>query len=306
MKTLLGQSERALVFAALAAEGSFTRAAAKLGCSKAHVSTQLSALEADFGVQLIHRTTRRISLTEAGQLYLEFAKQVQEALAEGERAVSATRSEVTGRLHITVPPSLGEIVLPELLLAFRERYPNVNPIIDMSLVRRDLTADRFDVAFRSTHSLDNHLVARPIGVVRETAVAAPSLLQAYAPIAEPEDLTHVPCLINSHFADGPHWLFLREGGSASVTVSGPLIVNSYQAIRRFALLGLGAARLPRYMVDEDLIRGRLQVICDEWKIPAVPLYVVYPGQRHLPLRTRIFVDFAVRWFEEPGRRKLFG
>lgn len=305
MKTMLGRTDRALVLVAVAAESSFTRAAEKLGCSKAHVSKQLAELEADLGVQLIHRSTRRVSLTDAGRVYSEYARQVQETLAEAERAVSATRSEVSGPLRITVPTSLGEALMPELILAFRGVHPHVEPVIDMSTAHRDLAVDRFDVAFRSTRSLESYLVGRPIGVVREAVVAAPSLLKAHAPIATPADLSRVPCLVNSHFGDDPHWLFLRNGESLSVTVGGPVVANTYQAIQRFALLGAGAARLPRYMIEADLAAGNLEMVCEAWEIPPMPLYIVYPGQHHLPLRTRAFVDFAVRWFQAPARRSLF-
>jgi DNA-binding transcriptional LysR family regulator len=305
MKTMLGRADQALIFAAVALENSFTRAAARLGCSKAHVSAQLTELEADLGVQLVYRTTRRITLTAAGTLYLEYASQLQALLIEAERAVSATRAEVSGRLTVTVPTSLGEVVTSELFLEFCSRHPNVELAIDMSPVHRDLTAERFDVAFRATHSLDDSLVARPIGVVRETIVASPSLLSAHEPVTVPTDLARLPCLVNSHFGDKPHWLFLRKGEGVSVTVGGPMIVNTYQGIHRLALLGVGAARLPYYMVASDLSDGRLEVVCSDWDIPALPLYVVYPGQRHLPLRTRAFIDFAVQWFQEPVRRKLF-
>jgi DNA-binding transcriptional LysR family regulator len=305
MKTMLGHSDRALIFAAVASENSITRAATRLGCSKAHVSAQLTELEADLGIQLIHRTTRRITLTEAGTLYLEYASQLQALLVEAERAVSATRAEVSGRLHVTVPTSLGETVTAELFLAFCQRYPNIELAIDMSPAHRDLTAERFDVAFRATQSLDNSLVARPIGVVREMIVASPSLLSAHESVTSPADLEHLPCLVNSHFGDKNHWLFSRKGEGVSVTVGGPVTVNTYQGIHRFALLGAGAARLPYYMVAQDLSDGRLKVVCQNWEIPALPLYVVYPGQRHLPLRTRAFIDFAVQWFQEPVRRQLF-
>jgi len=305
MKTMLGRSDQVLIFAAVALEKSITLAAARLGCSKAHVSAQLTELEAALGIQLIHRTTRRIILTEAGTLYLEYASQLHALLIEAERAVSATRAEVSGRLRVTVPTSLGEAVTSELFLAFCRRYPDVEVAIDMSSSRRDLTAERFDVAFRATQSLDESLIARPIGVVRETVVASPALLQEHDSVTKPLDLAALPCLVNSHFGDNPHWLFTSNGESVSVTVDGPMTVNTYQGIRQFALLGVGVARLPYYMVASDISDGRLSVVCPDWEIPALPLYLVFPAQRHLPLRTRAFIDFSVQWFQEPVRRLLF-
>ncbi len=305
MRTLLGRSDQALVFAAVAEEGSFTRAAARLGCSKAHISTQLSALETALGVQLLHRTTRRLSLTDAGRLYLDYAQQLRGTLDDAERAVSATRSEVTGRLRITGPTSLGEMVLPELVLAFRRAWPAVEVDLDLSVQRRDLAAEGFDVAFRSARALEDHLVARPLGVLRELALASPDLLRGRSPVESPGDLAKLPCIVNSHFGDDQHWLFVRDTEAVSVTVDAALRVNAYPAIRRFALLGAGAVRLPRYLVEEDLAAGRLQQLCPSWQLPAVPLYALYPGHRHVPLRTRVFIDFVAAWFDDPRRKALF-
>ena len=167
MRTILGQADRVLIFDAVAEEGSFTRAAARLGCSKAHVSTQVGLLESYLGVQLVHRTTRQITLTEAGQAYRGYAKQVHETLLAGENVVSATRSEVAGRIQITVPTSLGETALPEMIFAFRQEYPNVEPMIDMSSTHRDLIGDGFDVAIRLTSSLENNFVARLASCARQ-------------------------------------------------------------------------------------------------------------------------------------------
>lgn len=305
MKTILGIADSALIFVSVATEGSFTRAAAHLGCSKAHVSSQLAALELDLGIQLVHRTTRRLILTDAGRLYLEYAKQLQETLVEAERAVSSTRSEVSGQLRISAPTSFSELVLPELLMGFCETYPNIKPVVDVTPVHHDLRDQKFDVAFRATHRLDDYLVARPIGVVQERVVATPGLIEAAGTVDDPADLVHLPCLVNSHFGDSPHWLFAREGERKSVTVSGPFVANTYQAIHRFALMGAGVAKLPLFMVAQDIAQGRLQLLCSDWAAPTLPLYVVYAGQRHLPLRIRAFVDFVVQWFGDDSRRCLF-
>ena len=305
MRTMLGQADRVLIFDAVAEEGSFTRAAARLGCSKAHVSTQLGLLESYLGVQLVHRTTRQITLTEAGHVYRGYAKQVHETLLAAANVVSASRSEVAGRIQITVPTSLGETALPEMILAFRQQHPNVEPVVDMSSVHRDLISDGFDVAIRLTNSLESNFVARSLGVVREAVVATPSLIEAHPPVIAPPDLAQLPCLVNYHFRDEPRWMFSRKGEHIKVMVSGPVKANTQQGIHRFALLGAGVGRLPRYMVEADIVAGRLAVLCEDWETVALPLYIVYPGQRHLPMRTRVFVDFAIRWFAEPSRRAMF-
>ncbi len=303
---MFGQADRGLVFDAFAEEASFTKAAERLGCSKANVSTQLGLLESHLGVLLVHRTTRHISLTEAGLLYRSYARQMRETLGEAESAISATRSEVSGPLKITIPTTLGESVFPQLVLEFCRAYPNVEPIIDMSSLHRNLLHDGYDLAFRLTTTLEDSFVARQIGSAREAIVAAPAFLAQHVPVKEPADLARLPCLVNHHFASARSWTFKRGDDNVTVQIDGPVMVNTFQGVHRFAVLEAGVARLPRYMVEADLAAGRLQTLLDEWHTEPLPLYLLYQAQRHLPLRTRKFIDFAAQWFAQPERRAAFG
>ncbi|WNG52130.1 LysR family transcriptional regulator [Archangium minus] len=304
MKTMFGRFDQSLAFVTVAERGSFTRAAEKLGCSKAHVSEQVAELEKALGVQLLHRTTRRLALTEAGRLYLEYCRQLREMLLEAERAVSATTTEVEGRLRVTAPTTLGETFLPELVLEFQALYPHVEVELDLSVVRRDLVGEGYDVALRTTRALEEHLVARPLGVVREVVVASPSFVAAHGPLDTPAALERVPCIHNPHFRDDALWLFEREGRTETATVGGRLRISLYSAIRRVALAGAGVVRLPLFLVREDLESGALVRLCPGYELVAMPLYLLYPARRHQPLRTRVFIDFLLRWFEVPERRAL--
>ncbi|GAP66748.1 LysR family transcriptional regulator [Mizugakiibacter sediminis] len=305
MKTILGRFDQALAFATVAELGSFTRAAERLGLSKAHVSEQVSALEAALGVQLLHRTTRRLALTETGRIYLDYCRQLRDTLQDAERAVSAASSEVGGRVRMTAPTSFGDIFLPDMIIAFRRVYPAVEVDLDLSIVKHDLVAEGYDLALRNTRVPEEHLVARPLGVIREVAVASPAFLAAHGPLDTPERIAAVPCVINSNFRDDQRWPFVRGGRTRAVRVDGPLRVNFYSAIRRAALVGAGVARLPLYMVRDDLAAGALLRVCAGWELEALPLYLLQPQRRHQPLRTRVFRDFLLRWFEAPERRELF-
>lgn len=304
MKTMLGRSDRTLVFVAVATEGNITKAAEHLGCSKAHVSTLLTELEADLGVQLVHRTTRSVGLTDAGVIYLRHAGKLEESLVEAEQAVSAARDDVAGDLQVTAPTSLGESVVPRLLIDFCAAYPLVKPALDLSGTLRDLTRDRFDVAFRATSARQNSVIARPLGMARKSVVASPAFLKGKS-IVSPQDLSTAGCVMNGHFADEPTWLFLRGRERVSVEVSGAMRANTYEAVRQFALLGAGAARLPCFMVADDVAAGRLEVVCGDWQMPAHPLFVAYPDEKHVPRRTRAFVEFAADWFQAPARKVMF-
>lgn len=304
METIKGRLEQALIFVEVAEAGGFTKAASKLGRSKAHVSKQVAELERALGVALLHRTTRRLSLTETGRLYLEYCRQLKETLLDAERAVSAVRTEVAGRLRLTGPTSLGEVFLTDLVLEFQRRNPAVAIELDLSVARRDLAAEGYDAAIRASRAVEGDLVARPLGVMREVAVASPALLSRLGPLDEPADLGRAPCAINSQFSDDRHWVFERGGASRAVSVAGPLTANYYPVFRRVALSGAAVARLPLCLVRDELSDGRLVRVCAAYELLSLPLYLLYPARRNPPRRVRAFIDFALEWFAQPERRAL--
>jgi DNA-binding transcriptional LysR family regulator len=285
--------------------GSFTRAAERLGCSKAHASATVAALEAALGVQLLHRTTRRLDLTQAGRAYLDYCRQLRELLQEAEQSVSAVNTEVSGRLRLTMPSSFGEVFLAEIAQEFQRSYPQVQIEADLSVVRRDLAGEGFDCAIRSVRVVDPHLVARPLGVMREVAVAAPGLLAQAPPVRAPLDLLALPGLVNSSFSDDAHWVFSRGADTEGVTVGTRLAVNAFSAVKRAVLAQMGAARLPLYLVHEEIARGELVRLLPDWELAHTPLWLVYPQQRQRPLRAKVFIEFLLRWAEAAPRRAFF-
>lgn len=304
METINQRLQRSLCFAEVARSGSFTTAARALGCSKAHVSRQVQLLEKELGAQLLLRSTRRLELTPLGRTYAEYAQRMRDALDEADQAVSATRSEVAGRLFLTAATSFGEAFLVELVEAFRQRHPGTEVELDLSIQRRDLLADRVDFAFRSTRTVDEHLVAHALGVVRDLPVASPALLQRYPAINAPADLAALPCIHNSHFRDEHEWVFLRGAESATVRVRSMISINHFGAIQRAAELGAGVARLPSYLIEDAIAAGRLRRLLPDWDIHPTPIYLVHPLRRHSSLLQRVFREFVVEWFrrEEVGGR----
>ena len=308
METVAGRFDQALAFLAVVEAGGFTAAAARLGMSKAFVSKQVGALEGALGVRLLHRTTRRVALTDAGRLYLDYARQARELLGDGERAVSAVRTEVDGLLRITGPTSFGDGILVDLLAEFRALHPRVRFDVDLSIGQRDLIGEGYDFALRMTRTLDPSLVARNLGAMRERIVASPEFLARHAPdgVTEPMQLSQLETLRNNHFRDEGLWLLQRGGEQRQVPLQGTLAINSYIGMRRAALLGQGVTRLPYYLVAEELHAGRLMEVLPDWRLPATPVSLVYPSREHLPNRARVFRDFVVAWFESPERARLLG
>ncbi len=299
METIEPRLTQSLTFVAVADAGSFTRAAERLGCSKAHASKQVATLEKALGVQLLLRTTRRLALTEAGRLYLEHCRPVRDQLLDAERAVSATRQEVAGRLRITAPISFGDAFLGDILVAFQTRHPEVIIALDLSIQRRDLIAEGYDFAFRTARALEDHLVAKALGVVRDIPVASPVLLSLYPPVHGVTDLAALPCITNTHFNDDAEWVLLRDGQAETVRVAGRLSVNHFGLIRQAVLQGAGMARLPCYLVRPHLDAGTLVRLVPGHAFAPTPVYLVQPQRRHWPAAHRAFRDFVLAWFADP-------
>jgi len=303
---MTGRFDQALAFATVAELGSFTRAAERLGVSKAHLSKQVSDLEVVLGVRLMQRTTRRLNLTDAGRLYLGYATRMRDLLLDGERAVSAARSEVDGLIRLSAPTSFGDSFLVDLLDDFRQRHPRIVFDVDLSIMRRDLIGDGYDFAFRATRTLDPSLIARSLGVMREIVVGSPALLARHGleHVETPAQLSQLEALRNGHFRDEGEWLLQRGDESVAVPIRGTLAINHFIAMRRAALKGIGIARLPRYLLIDDLHAGRLLHLLPDWQVPPTPVSLVYPSREHLPARSRAFRDFVVAWFEQPERADL--
>jgi DNA-binding transcriptional LysR family regulator len=291
-----------LCFAAVADRGSFTAAAAALGCSKAHVSRQVAELERALGAQLLLRTTRRLSLTPLGHRYAEQAARLRAVYDEAQQLIAAERDEVRGLLRITSATTFGEVFLVDLIHAFQQQYPQVEVELDTSIQTHDLLDGRYDFAFRLSRTLDERLVARAIGLAREVPVAAPALLAAFGAPRRPTDLASLPALRNSHFRDDPEWVFVRGRESETVRLRSPLAINNFNALLRAAERGVAIARLPQYLVREAVDAGRLQRLLPDWDLAQQPIYLVHPQRRHPTRLQAAFRAFVLAWFAAPERQ----
>lgn len=290
------QLERMLTFAGVVDAGSFTAAAERLGCSKAHVSQQISRLEDALGIQLLFRTTRRLELTEAGRTFLSYCRQMQNTADSAHRAVDALRGEMTGVIRMTMPVSFGEAILRDLVTPFLELYPAVDFQIELENRVTDLRAGHFDLALRTPAPADEDLVALRLTDYQELLCASPSYLERGGPVRTPEALTAHRLLVNRHSRDRA-WRLRRGSETVDVPIGRQMVMNHYALLRRAALAGLGIARLPTYLVREDLKSRRLERILPEFEASEpLPVFLVYPWQRTLPLKNRRFIDFTLERF----------
>ena len=284
-------------FVAVAEARSFSEAARKLRLAKSAISRQISDLEADLGVRLFHRTTRSLSLTDAGRGYFERAERILADLADANRAVSHLQASPRGRLRVSAPMSFGFLHLAPALGDFLVRYPDVTVDIAMNDRFVDLVEEGFDVAVRIATLPDSSLIARRLAPARRVICASPQYLRARGAPQVPDDLRAHDCLFNSNLPSARDWRFAAPDGSAlPVTVAGRLSANSGDALRVAALHGLGLANLPTFIVGPDLQSGTLASVLDAFVTQDLSISAVYPHSRHLSPTVRVFVDFLASRF----------
>lgn len=281
---------------AVADTGSFTRAAEKLDISRAMASRQLMELESRLGVRLMNRTTRRVSLTEAGAQYVERTRDVLAGLEEAEREVTAQAVQPVGRLRISAPMSFGIAHLAPLIEAFGRRHQRVQ--FDLVLNDRfvDLVEEGYDLAIRIGRLADSTLVARRIATTRLVIAAAPSYLERAGTPLVPQDLGKHECLLYSYTSQREQWTLDGQAGEESVRVQGRMLCNNSDALAAMAVAGLGIVRAPDFVLACRIARGELVEILQPRAGERLGIYAVHPSVRHVPLKVRAFVDFLTENF----------
>ncbi|MDE1164141.1 MAG: LysR family transcriptional regulator [Pseudomonas sp.] len=282
-------------FAVLMEAGSFTRGAEQLGWSKGQLSKRISQLEATHAVQLLHRTTRRLSLTAAGAALLPQAQALLTQMERARQTLAALKDDIAGPVRMSVPVSLGETFF-EGLLAFGRQYPHVQIEMELSNGYRDLAREGFDLAIRSALNINDRLVARPLLNMRELTCASPAYLAQHPAPVGPQDLAGHQCLLNSHYSGREEWLYHQQHELIRVRVAGPFASNHYSLLKNAALLGAGVARLPSYMLHAELADGRLRWLLRDYQTRSTPMFLVHPYQGGLPRRIQVVVDYLVGWF----------
>lgn len=284
--------EEIAAFASVVQEGSFSAAAKRLGRSKALVSQQVTRLEKHLGVQLLFRTTRRMELTEAGRACLPECQTVLRAQDEVERAAAQQKGEMVGEIRLTVPVSLGETFLEDIVFAFAADHPHIRVQLDLENRQLDLIGEGYDLAVRATHNPQDDLVALRAGDLIEVMCASPSYLLQHGSIMKPDDLSDHMVIANRYQQNQPVWSLLAPCGEVlNVPVQSNVVLNHYPMVKSGVLKGAGIARLPHYLVVDELRTGRLVRLLPEYRLGTTPIYVIYPYHGALPLRTRRMVEF---------------
>jgi DNA-binding transcriptional LysR family regulator len=281
--------------------GSFTGAALALGVSKGHVSQRISRLEDRLGVRLLHRTTRRLSLTELGNLYYQRCKQVIEDLNEIELAVTEYQQRATGLLRISSPNLLGEIHIVPAIADFLSLHPSLEIELDFYSRKVDLVEDAYDVAIQVGARTAINVVNTPLAKTTFQLVASPAFLNRFGTPDEPRDLKHLRCLMFTEYGASKPWRFVR--GEEDVSVNGQCHwhSNSGHCLLAAVRSGLGLAYLPDYYVAEDTAAGRLVRVLDEWGGVEREVVAIYQVRRHLSAKVKLLVEFMQQRFREQQR-----
>ncbi len=276
--------------------GSFTRASAALGTPKATVSNLIQNLESHLQTKLLNRTTRRVVVTTDGALYYERAVQIVAEIEELDGSLSRSRTNPAGRLRVEMAGAFADLLVIPALAQFHAQFPDIQ--IDLGVGDRtvDYLAENVDCALRAGALRDQSLIARKVGEMAIVACAAPRYLEEFGLPRHPTDLADRHHCVNYFLATTNRTMpfdFRREGENIQVNSRYIVSVNDARSYLAAALSGLGVAPLAHFMAADALRQGQLVEVLPEWHIEPIPLYIVYPPNRHLSNKVRLFVDWVV-------------
>lgn len=281
------------VFVRVAERGSFSAVAQQLDVARSVVTRQVAALETRLGVKLLARSTRRLSLTSAGTAYLEKCRVILNLVESAETDIANERQIPRGPIRMSIPVSFGLRHLGPLLLDFLSRYPEVSLDIDYSDRRSNLFEEGIDIAIRITPRLESGDVARRISTSAMRVVAAPEYLARHGEPGHPAELIHHECLAYTTSPNAHQWEFLVAGRPQNFPIRARLQANSGEALLQAAIAGFGLTCAPSFIVADALAAGRVRQTLAAFPIAALSIYAVLPGNRHVPHRIRVLMDFLV-------------
>ncbi len=281
-------------FVSVVEAGGFSSAERKTNISKTLLSKYVAQLENELNVRLLQRTTRQINLTSVGRNYYEGSLQLLEQLDELENAAHETHSKPKGKLYISAPTTFAERYVMQVVSEFSRKYPEID--FNMALTDRvvDLVEEGFDLALRIADLQDSCLVAKRLCNIPLVVCASTGYLQRHGKPEHPRDLAHHQCVIDSNFRGGGCWGF--EDVDEKLNIVGKYVVNSAIAVRELVLRDHGVSVCPRFVIDNDIAAGTVQVILEDFKIPELGLCAVYSHRKYLSAKVRLFIDeLAIRF-----------
>lgn len=295
------RASQIVIFHSLVISGSFTDAARTLGVSTSHVSKQLAILEKELNIQLLQRTTRKISLTEAGRDYFECSKKIVSAITDAENSIETNRDEVVGTLRLGLAQSFGTMHIVPAIEQLRQRFPELNVELSLFDHKADMLADNLDIWITNYSQIPEGYVAQRIVDSSFVLAASPDYLIRHQAPVHPQDLAHHNCLTyRSSHKDYSLWAFSKSDEDVSVKVSGNYRVDLAEAVRDATISGWGVAYLATYLLTDEFKQGKLIQLLPDWKAnQAMPFYAVYPRRQHLPKKVTTAIHFLKQFIGDP-------
>lgn len=290
-----------LIFARVAEAGSFSRAAEQLGLPKSTVSRRIGVLENHLGERLLLRTTRRLQITEFGEVLLDHARQLASEVDAVAALAASRQAQPSGRLRVSMPSDFANLLLVDMLAAFVALHPAIRLQLDLSPRRVDLLGEQFDLAIRMGDLPDDGLLAaRKLAVFANGLYASPSYLAEHGEPDSPDELQqHQALRLLGRNGDALRWTLLRGKDRIELDPPGRTVANSPELLIRMARAGAGIAAVPDYFASQWLRRGELRRVLPAWCLPANTAWAVFPGRRLMPAKTRAFIDMLLVALQQP-------
>lgn len=282
-------------FAQVVDAGGFAAAAREMGMTRSAVNKLVANLEDDLGVQLLHRTTRKVTPTDTGMAFYERCVAILADLEEAELAVAQLNEEPKGTLRINAPMSFGTLYLAPIVADFLTQYPDLRVELVLSDRIIDPIEEGFDVTVRIARApAPPSLIVHDLAIVPMVICASPTYLKRHSIPTHPQDLKHHACLHYGHMASANHWHLSGPDGDYSIKIHGPLCSNNGEVLRDAATKGLGLALLPTFIIGADLQRKTLLPVLEAYQAPAMSICILYPVNRHLSAKVKLFTEFLRR------------
>lgn len=286
------------VFCRIVDLGTFAAVAREMNLSAMMITKYMAQLEESLGVALLNRTTRQISLTEAGEVYYHRGKQLLDDFLELDESTSQLGRKVRGVLKISAPIDFGGLFMVPAIEAYQREYPDVKILMSLHNSHVNLSEGKFDLSILVTDTLDLGVVARKIAETRLCTYASPAYLAKYGRPQHIEELSEHRCL---HYMDTPHrdyWIFRIGNNEVKIKTHWHFASNNGRALCQAAALGMGITQAPEFSVANYLAQGKLVEVLEEYRIPSLAIYTIYLQRRFLPAKMTTFVDFLVSYFAE--------
>ena len=295
----MGHSGELLLVVELARAGGMSAAARELDVTPAAVSKRLAQIEARLGVRLFNRSTRRLSLTAEGEVYLENARRILGEIDDLDALIASRQAAPRGLLKVNAPLGFGRSYIAPAIAEFAQKYPEVSLQLQLTDRPADFVREAFDVAVRFGDLPDTSLIARKIAPNRRLVCASPGYLKKHGTPATPHDLARHQCIVlRQNEAAYGLWRFTRGRRSETVKVRGNLSSNDGEVTLTWGLAGLGILQRAEWDLARYLRSGRLVQVLEDYALPQADIYAVFPERHHLSAKVRVFVDFLVAYFQK--------